>query len=158
MWFVVFVNVELYGRCSWVSAGSGRWSKLLKIFIICICLQNFVYLQFYVSTLKWLAVNKNHSTRKCCFKMVFQRLIWRILKSKNKILVFLSSLLLLVESFDKTVDVNGLKLYGENSDQVHFKFQLSKRDNPKAGFKSNFSTIEFLPADVFEVMSTDFWI
>jgi len=81
--------------------------------------------------------------------MVFPRLIWRFLKGKNIILVFLSSLLLLVESFDKTVDVNGLKLYGENSDQVHFKFQLSKRDNPKAGFKSNFSAIEFLPADVF---------
>ena len=65
---------------------------------------------------------------------------------------------MLVESFDKTVDVNGLKLYGENSDQVHFKFQLSKRDNPKAGFESNFSTIEFFPADVFEVMSMNFLI
>ena len=49
-------------------------------------------------------------------------------------LVLLGNLLTLVESFDKTVDVNGLKLYGENSDQVHFKFQLSKRDNPKASF------------------------
>merc|ERR1712131_94815 len=45
--------------------------------------------------------------------------------------VLLGSLFTLIESFDKTVDVNGLKLYGENSDQVHFKFQLSKTDNPK---------------------------
>ena len=45
-------------------------------------------------------------------------------------------MLLLVESFDKTVDINGLKLYDDNSDQVHFKFQLSKRDNPKASFNN----------------------
>ena len=47
------------------------------------------------------------------------------------------------------MDVNGLKLYGENSDQVHFKFQLSKRDNPKAGFESIFSTNKIFTGGCF---------